>query len=334
MHELLIGIFFDDSPVTPKSEMHPNMLNRRHLRVKVLQSIYAFYQSGNKDIAAGEKELLFSAEKIYDLYLYQLMLLVALAEEEERIIEENLNKHLPSQGDLNPNRRFAENTCLKLLRDHPKLLKDARERRIGWQKNRDLVRKLANNLRQQQYYLNYLEDGESGLDHDSRFLVRVLKKTVMPFENLHAFYEEKSIYWLVDWELVNKMLIKTLKNVAETNDKLEIPELYKDPSDKVFAGELFRRTILNHEESDKVISAKTKNWDMERIALMDVIIMQMALTEILKFPEIPIKVSLNEYIELSKMYSTPKSKVFVNGVLDKLVEDLIREKKIPGHMIH
>ncbi len=309
------------------------MLNRRHLRVKVLQSLYAFYQSDNEDLAAGEKELLFSTEKIYDLYLYQLMLLVAMAEEEERVLEENLNKHLPSHEDLHPNRRFAENLCLQLLRNNAKLLKDARGRRINWQMNRDLVRKIVNNLRQQQYYHNYLQINDSGFDDDVRFVISVLKKTVMPFENLHAFYEEKSIYWLVDWELVNKMVIKTLKNAAEANGEIEILALYKDPSDKVFAKELFKRTILNHEESDKVISAKTKNWDMERIALMDVIIMQMALTEILKFPEIPVKVSLNEYIELSKMYSTPKSKVFVNGVLDKLVEDLVKEKKISGHML-
>ncbi len=309
------------------------MLNRRHLRVKVLQSLYAFYQSDNEDLAAGEKELLFSTEKIYDLYLYQLMLLVAMAEEEERVLEENLNKPLPSHEDLHPNRRFAENLCLQLLRNNAKLLKDARGRRINWQMNRDLVRKIVNNLRQQQYYHNYLQINDSGFDDDVRFVISVLKKTVMPFENLHAFYEEKSIYWLVDWELVNKMVIKTLKNAAEANGEIEILALYKDPSDKVFAKELFKRTILNHEESDKVISAKTKNWDMERIALMDVIIMQMALTEILKFPEIPVKVSLNEYIELSKMYSTPKSKVFVNGVLDKLVEDLVKEKKISGHML-
>lgn len=309
------------------------MLNRRHLRVKVLQSLYAYYQSDNTDLAAGIKELLFSTEKIYDLYLYQLSLLAELAGEEERIIAENLNKHLPSTGDLNPNHRFAQNLCLQLINENEKFKKDVRERHVNWQENRDLVRKIANNLRQQQYYHNYLDSDETGLDHDTRFVIRVLKKTVMPFENLHAFYEEKSIYWLVDWELVNKMVIKTLKNTVESDGDFQIPDLYKDPSDKDFAKELFKRTILNHDESDKTISARTRNWDVDRIALMDMIIMQMALTEILKFPEIPVKVSLNEYIELSKMYSTPKSKVFVNGVLDKLVEDLVREKKISGHLL-
>lgn len=309
------------------------MLNRRHLRVKVLQSLYAHYQSNNEDLATGEKELMLSIEKIYDLYLHQMLLLAELAEEEERIIEENLNKRLPTSDDLNPNRRFAGNECLKQLLNNEKLMKDARDRHVNWQENKDLIRKLTNSLRQQQYYHNYLDSQKTGFDEDARFVIRVLKKTVMPFENLHAFYEEKSIYWLVDWELVNKMVIKTLKNATESGGKIEIMELFKDPSDKVFARELFRRTILNHEESDRIISAKTKNWDVERIALMDMIIMQMALTEILKFPEIPVKVSLNEYIELSKMYSTPKSKVFVNGVLDKLVDDLVREKKISGHML-
>lgn len=315
------------------SEKFPDMLNRRHLRVKVLQSLYAYYQSNNEDLSTGAKELMHSIDKVYDMYLHQLILLAELADEEERIIEENLSKHLPSHEDLNPNRRFVDNHCLLRLRNNEKLQKKAHERHVNWQENKDLIRKITNNLRQQQYYQNYLVNNDTNYDNDTRFVIRVLKKTVMPFENLHAFYEEKSIYWLVDWELVNKMVIKTLKNAIESEGEIQIMELFKDPSDKVFAKELFKRTVLNHNEFDKIISAKTKNWDVDRIALMDMIIMQMALTEILKFPEIPIKVSLNEYIELSKMYSTPKSKVFVNGVLDKLVEDLVCEKKISGHML-
>jgi transcription antitermination protein NusB len=156
----------------------------------------------------------------------------------------------------------------------------------------------------------------------------MLNKSILPFEPLHSFYEEKSIYWLDDWELVNKTIIKMLKLCAESGGELVIPGLYKDISDRQFAIELFKRTIVNQADFDKIISAKTKNWDMERIALMDVIIMQMAISEILKFPEIPVKVSLNEYIELSKMYSTPRSNIFVNGVLDKLVDDFTEQKLI------
>ncbi len=307
------------------------MLNRRHIRVKVLQSLYAYYQSKNDDLVAGEKELLFGLEKIYDMYLYQLSLLAALAEEEEKIIEENLVKRLPAFEDLHPNRRFAENACMKMIASDEKLQRVARNRKISWQNEKVLVRKLMMHIRDQKQYQAYLEDVNEHFAPDAKIVLKVLNNNVMPFEQLHAFYEENSIYWLVDWELVNKMIVKTVKNSEEKDGKLQLMDLYKDPSDREFARELFKRTIINHVEFNEIISAKTKNWDTDRIALMDMIIMEMALTEILKFPEIPVKVSLNEYIELSKMYSTPKSKIFVNGVLDKLVEDFIEQKIIPAN---
>ncbi len=305
------------------------MLNRRHIRVKVLQCLYAFYQSGNDDISSGEKELLYGLEKIYDMYLYQLLLLAMLAEEEEKIIEENLSKRLPTFEDLNPNPRFAENACLKMIASDDKLRKMARNRKISWQNDQALLRKLMLHTREQKYYHEYLEADHQDFDSECRFVLKILNNAVIPFEQLHSFYEESSIYWLDDWELVNKMVIKTIKLSEDQGGQLHLMGLYKDPSDREFARELFKRTIINNAEFDEVISLKTKNWDVERIALMDMIIMKMALTEILKLPDIPVKVSLNEYIELSKSYSTPKSNVFVNGILDKLVEDF-SEQKIPG----
>ncbi len=307
------------------------MLNRRHIRVKVLQSLYAYYQSKNNDLVSGEKELLYGLEKIYDMYLYQLLLLGALAEEEERIIEENLAKRLPTYEDLHPNRRFAENACMKMITSNETLQQVARNRKISWDNETALLRKLMMHVREQKYYHEYLSDGPKDFSGECRLAIHVLDHSIMPFEQLHAFYEENSIYWLVDWELVNKMVVKTLKNSDEKGGALGLMGLYKDPSDREFARELFKRTIINHLEFNGIISAKTKNWDAERIALMDMIIMEMALTEILKFQDIPVKVSLNEYIELSKMYSTPKSKIFVNGILDKLVEDFIEQKIISAN---
>jgi transcription antitermination protein NusB len=304
------------------------MLNRRHLRVKVLQSLYAYYQSNNEDLAVGEKELLFGIDKIRDLFLYQLSLLNELLTEEERIIEENLSKHLPTNEDLHPKRRFLDNKCLLLIAGNKDFLKASREKGIGWQIEKELIRKLMLTIRDQNYYKTYVSAEETDLRDDTRFVIAMLNKSILPFEPLHSFYEEKSIYWLDDWELVNKTIIKMLKLCAESGGELVIPGLYKDISDRQFAIELFKRTIVNQADFDKIISAKTKNWDMERIALMDVIIMQMAISEILKFPEIPVKVSLNEYIELSKMYSTPRSNIFVNGVLDKLVDDFTEQKLI------
>ena len=309
------------------------MLNRRHLRVKVLQSLYAFFQSGNTDLGAGEKELLFGIEKIYDLYLYQLSLLVELHRQEERILADNRNKHLPTREDLNPNTRFVDNQVLQILAGHEALAAQCRKRRIGWENEQELVRKLLGHIKQQHYYQRYMAQDEWGFQQDIEFVTRMVKKDVVDFELLHSYYEEKSIYWIDDWELVNMMLVKTLKGIDPSENRgLLLMDLFKEEEDRVFARELFKRTILNHHELDGIISAKTQNWDLERIALMDIIIMKMALTEILKFREIPVKVSLNEYIEISKMYSTPKSKVFVNGVLDKLVEEFVRDNKINKHV--
>ncbi len=305
------------------------MLNRRHLRVKVLQSLYAFIQSGNEDLIAGEKELLFGIEKIYDLYLYQFLLLSEMLRQAERQMDDNRIKHLPTQSDLQPNTRFTDNQCLLMIASTDSLSSLAKKRKISWDNDMDLVRKFLMHVQQQPYYREYLQQPAQGFDADRAFIIRLIKKDLMHFELLHFYYEEKSIYWLDDWELVNKMLIKTLLNVSpDGKGGLELLPLYKDHADKDFALGLFDKTILNQKEMEPVIAAKTQNWDIERIALMDIIIMKMAITEILKFNDVPVKVSLNEYIELSKMYSTPKSKQFINGVLDKLVEDFVKEKKI------
>jgi transcription antitermination protein NusB len=304
------------------------MLNRRHLRVKVLQSLYAFFQSGNDDLASGEKELLFGIGKIYDLYLYQFSLLSELMHQAARQLEENRSKRLPTDADLNPSTRFVDNACLELIASDQALGSACKAGNISWNNDLELVRKLLHHIQQQAYYRDYLESDSGSFEEDASFVLKMIKKDLMHFELLHHYYEEKSIYWLDDWELVNKMLIKTILLAGEQGHGLPLLDLFKEEEDRDFAIELFRLTILNHEYLDGVIAAKTQNWDIERIALMDVIIMKMALTEILKFPGIPVKVSLNEYIELSKMYSTPKSKVFINGVLDKLVVEFVAEDKI------
>jgi transcription antitermination protein NusB len=309
------------------------MLNRRHLRVKVLQSLYAFFQSGNNDLGAGEKELLFGIEKIYDLYLYQFSLLAELFHQEKRILEDNQNKHLPTREDLNPNTRFVDNKVLQMIAGHSALAEHCKRKKISWNNNQDIARKLLAHIKQQNYYNVYMGKDEVAFADDREFVTRMVKKDVVNFELLHSFYEENSIYWIDDWELVNMMLVKTLKSIDPDSGKgLSLMDLFKEDEDRMFARELFKRTIMNHHQMDAIISAKTQNWDFDRIALMDVIIMKMALTEILKFSEIPVKVSLNEYIELSKMYSTPKSKIFINGILDKLVEEFVSENKINKHV--
>lgn len=299
------------------------------MRVKVLQSLYAFFQSGNTSLNAGEKELLFGIEKIYDLYLYQFSLIAEVGNQAKRLQDENKLKRVPTREDLNPNKRFVENSCLKTITESTLLNKKLEQRKISWQADIEIPRKIFLQFRESKTYEDYMQLKNGGFEADRELVLKMLKNYICEFELLHYFYEEKSIYWLDDWELINKMIIKNIKSLTGSPDEeLEPMGLYKDVDDKKFAIELFHKTILNDKEFAPLIAAKTQNWDIERIALMDVIIMKMALTEIIKFPEIPVKVSLNEYIELSKMYSTPKSKVFVNGVLDKLVEELISTKQI------
>ncbi len=305
------------------------MLNRRHLRVKVLQSLYAFFQSGNTSLNAGEKELLFGIERIFDLYLFQLSLLVEIHRQAERIIEENKLKRVPSRDDLTPNQRFVHNECLQGIIHNAALEAKLKQRKISWSEDLDIPRKIFIQFRESNAYKEHMQKEDVTFENQKEIILRLLKNHVCEFELLHHFYEEKSIYWLDDWELINKMIIKGIKAMnSGSEDAFELMGLYKEADDKKFAIELFHKTILSDKEFAPMIAAKTQNWDIERIALMDIIIMKMALTEIIKFPEIPVKVSLNEYIELSKMYSTPKSKIFVNGILDKLVEELISSEKI------
>ncbi len=299
------------------------------MRVKVLQSLYAFFQSGNTSLNAGEKELLFGIEKIYDLYLYQLSLIVEIGNQAKQLQQENKLKRIPTKEDLNPNKRFVENSCMSAITESVLLKKKLEQRKITWQSDSEIPRKIFLQFRESKTYEDYMQAKDVGFESDRELVLKMLKNYICEFELLHYFYEEKSIYWLDDWELINKMILKNIKMLnGANNEELKPMELYKDIDDKKFAIELFHKTILNDKEFAPLIAAKTQNWDIDRIALMDVIIMKMALTEIIKFPEIPVKVSLNEYIELSKMYSTPKSKVFVNGVLDKLVEELIKTKQI------
>ncbi len=304
------------------------MLNRRHLRVKVLQVLYAFFQTANDDLVSGEKELFLNISKTFELYLHQLLLIGEIGYVAKKYFDERNLSNLSQNNDIQSALKFPENCIIKLLHESKSLNRACKDKSISWSNEYDLVRKIFFHIRRSEIYRNYIEKGEHTFEEEKKFVLDIYKTLICNFELLHHYYEEKSIYWIDDWELVYRMSIRTIKDLNEKNDDIKLMDLYKDDSDKKFAGELFNKTVLNHKEFDPMINEKTKNWDIERIALMDIILMKMALTELLKFPEIPVKVTLNEYIELSKMYSTPKSKVFINGVLDKLVEDLEKEGKI------
>ncbi len=305
------------------------MLNRRHLRTKVLQSVYAFTQSGNTDLANGEKELLFSFEKIYDLFLYHLLSFTELRDQVNKSIEASRNKLLPTEADLNPNLKFVENPVLKLLAENPRINDIAKRRGINWDEERESLKKVIQQFKCSAKFTEYMDSSDTSFESHQDIVLKFYKKFFIESELIQHFFEEKSIYWIDDWELVCISVMKFVKSLSPDQEAdFQIPVLFNDSEDKTFAIDLFRKTILNMDKFDSMISKAAQNWDIDRIALMDILIMKMALTELEFFPNVPVRVTLNEFIEISKNYSTPRSNIFINGVLDKLVDSLKNENRL------
>jgi N utilization substance protein B len=304
------------------------MVNRRFLRIKAMQALYTFFQSEKNDLGRTEKELLANIEKIYDLYIYLFSLLIEIHHAAKIHIEDSRNKMLPSQSDLNPNTKFIENLVLTSLLENKQLSKEILNRKISWQNELELVRKILSEIRQSDEYKTYQESPKKEAAEDRNFVVNIIRNIIADHELLNSCLEEKNIHWADDLYIAFTILIKTFE-LADPTGNIQLSSLYKDPAeDKQFVRDLVVKCIVHNEEFEQLISDKTKNWDVERIALMDVLLMKMALTEIMYFENVPIKVTLNEYIEISKQYSTPKSKMFINGILDKIVADLKNQKKV------
>lgn len=306
------------------------MVNRHHLRVKALHALYAYFSTDDNDIARGDKELFKSIDKVYELYIKQLSLLQEILHIAERSVDDNKLKHRPTSDDLKPNLKFVENRVLNLLTKNAELNHKRSEKKVNWQTDSDLVKRILNNIKNSDEYKNYMSSTQSSFREDQKFVADIYANYIAEDDLLLNFYDEQSVHWTDDFYLVNTAVIKTIESLKETsNEGFRLLSLYKDAEDdKNFVKDLFRKTALNNVEFEELIGKKTQNWEVDRIASMDILIMKMALTELLNFNSIPIKVSLNEYIELSKEYSTPKSKIFVNGILDKLVADLKRENRI------
>jgi transcription antitermination protein NusB len=288
-----------------------------------MQALYAFLQADNSDLPKAEKQLHASIDKVYELYIFILSLLPELADFAAKSQEEAKQKRLPTKEDLNPNTKFADNKLSAAMAANLAFQRAINTYKISWSNEQELVKKIFLEVKSSELYANYMSLGESNFIQDRDFMAKVVKTILEDFEPLNYFFEEKSIIWTDDFDLAFSMAIKTIRAIQEAKpEESFLLPLYKDePDDKNFMLDLFRKTILNNEKYEKLIGEKTQNWEVERIALMDVLLMKMAITEILNFSNIPTKVSLNEYIELSKNYSTPKSQIFVNGILDKLLAD-------------
>ena len=300
------------------------MLNRRHLRIKVLQVLYAYFQSEGTDYKNVEKELLNTTERIYDLYLYLLLSFDELKDIEEQKIADNKTK------SRDTNERFIENKVLSLLTSSTTLREASEDNKVNWigDEHREMFKKVMQQIRESELYFNYMQSDTNSFEEDKNFMVSIFKTEIANSELIYNFFEEKSIHWLDDIDLACSAALKTIKQAKE-DTPIEIMDLFKDPEDEIpFIKTLLRKTIANDKENVQLIDELTKNWELDRIAKMDIILMKMAITELQEFNNIPKKVTLNEYIEISKFYSTPKSSSFINGILDKAIDRLEKENKI------
>lgn len=302
------------------------MINRILIRIKVLQIIYSYYQNGNKDLKTAEKELLFSLQKSYDLYHYFLLLLIEVTNLQDRILDNRKHKYMPTDEELNPNTKFIDNRFIAQLKTNLALKNTVSENGLSWSNDADFVRNILDLIIESDIYQEYINSEEDSYEADKEFWRQVFKKLICTNEMVEDYLEDKSIYWNDDIEIVQTFTIKTIKKFDEKNGANQpLLPMFKDDEDRDFATTLFRQTLMNGVKYRERISLHMKNWEAERIANMDLIIMQVALAEISSFPSIPINVTLNEYIDIAKYYSTPKSGTFINGILDSIVSELKKE---------
>ena len=298
------------------------MLNRRHIRIKVLQTIYAMHQSGSEDLDLNQKFLFQNIENIQDLYLLMVTALIEIRKKEEIFLDKSSKKHLASKEELNPNRKLAENLLLIRLENNTSLLRAIEDRKFDlWARNDDYINLLWELVRKSTIYDDYLHNENQNFPSDQEFVIKIFSELIAPNDKLYDYLEDQKLSYVDDIPVVNTLILKQLKQCKSEDCEWEVPEVYKDIEDKDFARDLLRKTLLNEATFTKEFSDKTPNWDMDRIAEVDTIILKMAICEFHKFPSIPVKVTMNEYLEIAKEYSTPKSSIFINGILDNLVKE-------------
>ena len=305
------------------------MINRVLIRLKIVQIVYAYYQNGGKNLDTAEKELFFSLSKAYDLYNYLLLLMVEVTKQANKRLNAAKNKLVPTKEELFPNTKFVENRFIAQLEVNKQLLEFSNNQKKTWENEADFVKTLCDKILESDIYKEYMASETSSYEEDRELWRKLYKNIIFNNIELDQVLEDQSLYWNDDKEIVDTFVLKTIKRFDEKNGaKQELLPEFKDEEDQDFARRLFRRTILNADYYRHLISENTKNWDLDRVAFMDVVIMQIALAEILSFPNIPVSVSLNEYVEIAKLYSTPKSCGFINGTLDGIVNSLKKENNL------
>ena len=299
------------------------MINRKLIRVKIVQLTYAYYQNGHHNMDTAEKELLFSLSKAYDLYNYLLGLIVAITQEERRRVD-IATRRAEREGTETPSQRFAFNKFATQLEENKQLNLFMEDKKMSWENDVEAVRKLCDQIEQSPLYQEYMMSDAEDYETDRELWRRIYRTLIQGNEDLDAILEEKSLYWNDDKEIVDTFVLKTIKRFDPANkaDQELLPE-YDDTEDREYALKLFRSTILNAETYQRYMSETSRNWNFSRLAYMDVVLMQIAIAEMLTFPNIPISVTINEYVDLAKLYSTPKSGGYINGMLDAIARHLV-----------
>ena len=299
------------------------MINRELIRIKVVQLTYAYYQNGNKNIDTAEKELFFSLSKAYDLYNTLLLLIVAITREERHRVE-IATQRAQREGTDAPSQKFAYNKFAVQLEENKMLQDFVEAQKLSWAGDIEFLRKMCNLIESSSIYTDYMSSEEDSYEADREVWRKIYKQLIQNNEDLDALLEEKSLYWNDDREIVDTFVLKTIKRFEQANGSEQelLPE-YKDDEDKEFARKLFRATIINADQYQHYMSEASRNWDFGRLAYMDIVIMQIAIAEMLTFPNIPVSVTINEYVDLAKLYSTSKSAGYINGMLDSIARFLV-----------
>jgi N utilization substance protein B len=305
------------------------MISRRLIRIKIVQVLYSHFSDDNSSLDNAEKEFNFSIKKAYDLYHYLIVLLLKTADYSNDRIELAKQKNLPTPEDLHPNTRFVDNRVIGILRDSYSLNNYLQSNKLSWVDYPELIRKLYLKISEKDYFQRYMNGPEPDFKKDQKLIADIFTTEFEEWDYLYQILEEQSIYWNDDIEFVLSMIIRTVEGFSDNEvDERRLMPLYKNEDDRDFGKQLLRKSVLKYSQFREIIDKYTKNWEVERIASMDIHIMVAALTEIMEFPSIPVKVTLNEYIDIARYYSTSKSNEFVNGILDKIVNDLKKDNKI------
>lgn len=309
------------------------MISRRILRIKVMQALYAYFKHADgSTIRKSEKELLFSIQKAFDQYHYLFLLILDISNFAYSRMELAKKKRIPTADDLNPNTKFIDNSLVAQLRINDQLLRYAEASKISWVRFPDLIKRLYTDITESDLYTKYMSEETRSYNEDKTFICNVYKDIISQNELLFQSLEEQSIYWNDETDFMIGIIIKTFKKFRENEgEHAKLFPLYKSKDDENFSKRLLRKVIMNHHQYTGLIKEYSKNWDIERIAFMDILFLQMAIAEVIEFSTIPVKVTLNEYLELSKYYSTHRSSIFINGILDKIFTHLKKTNQIKKH---